>query len=106
MLLSNGSPMDVGMIFWKSEKNNSLYHWAMKLYCQLLMTFLTVKSPLRFSKCLKLYKKEKSEILRLYYKLHLEKMLPGVIKSLGFADETILFEKKNIKGTYARNQSI
>lgn len=51
-------------------------------------------------------KLEKSEILRSYYKLHLEKMLPRVIKSLDYADETILFEKKIIKRTYATNQSI
>lgn len=31
-------------------------------------------------------------------------MLPGVIKSVGFADETTLFEKI-IKGNYATNQS-
>lgn len=39
-------------------------------------------------------KLEKSEILRSLYKLHLEKTLPSIIKSLGSADETILFEKK------------
>ena len=78
MLLSNGSPVEVGMIFWKSEKNNNLYHWAMKLYCQLLMTFLTVKSfPSGSPNAWNYIKKEKSETLRLYYKLHLEKMLPG-----------------------------
>lgn len=42
-------------------------------------------------------KLEKSEILRSLYKLHLEKTLPSIIKSLGSADETILFEKKNHK---------
>lgn len=42
-------------------------------------------------------KEEKSEMLKSYYKLHLEKMHPGVIKSLGYANETILFEKKNHK---------
>lgn len=51
-------------------------------------------------------KLEKSEILRSLYKLHLEKTLPSIIKSLGSADETILFEKKIIKRTYATNQSI
>lgn len=40
-------------------------------------------------------KEEKSEMLKSYYKLHLEKMHPGVIKSLGYANETILFEKKS-----------
>lgn len=50
-------------------------------------------------------KEEKSEILKSYCKLHLEKMLPGVIKSLGYANETILFEKI-IKRTSTMNQSI
>ena len=47
---------------------------------------------------------KKSEILRSYYKLHLEKLLPGIIKPLGFTNETTLFEKI-IKGNYATNQS-
>lgn len=52
---------------------------------------------------MKLYKKEKFEILRLYYKVYLEKMFLGVIKLLGYVDKIILFEKKIVKRIYVIN---
>lgn len=66
----------------------------MKLYCQLLLTILMLRDSPQVLQMLEIMKKRNSKILRSYYKLHLEKMLPGFIKSLGFTDETILFEKK------------